>query len=57
MALAAFTITGFANVVNALTGGLGGPALAGFFALTPWIILAWISLGRNHLGKNNSTSS
>ena len=43
LALAAFTVTGYANVVNALTGDLGGPALAGFFALTPWILLAWIS--------------
>jgi putative membrane protein len=48
LALAAFAITGYANVINALTGGLGGPALAGFFALTPWIILVWISIGRNN---------
>ncbi len=45
LAIAAFMITGYANVINALTGGLGGPALAGFFALTPWILLAWISIG------------
>ncbi len=57
LALTAFTITGYANVVNALTGGLGGPALAGFFALTPWIILAWISLGRNRPCKGDATSS
>jgi len=47
MAIVAFMITGYGNIINALTGNLGGPALAGFFALTPWILLAWISIGRN----------
>jgi putative membrane protein len=47
MALSIYVITGYANVINALTSGLGGPAISGFFALTPWIILVWISIGKN----------
>jgi uncharacterized membrane protein len=42
LALVAFMITGYGNTLSALIGGLGGPALAGFFALTPWIVLAWL---------------
>jgi len=53
LAIAAFMITGYANVINALTIGLGGPALAGFFALTPWVLLAWISISKNSMGKAN----
>jgi putative membrane protein len=51
LAIAAFMITGYGNIINALTGGLAGPALAGFFALTPWALLAWISTGRNNTQK------
>jgi uncharacterized membrane protein len=43
LALVAFMITGYGNTLSALIGGLGGPALAGFFALTPWIVLAWLN--------------
>jgi putative membrane protein len=47
LAIIAFMITGYGNVIAALTVDLGGPALAGFFALTPWVILAWINISRN----------
>jgi uncharacterized membrane protein len=47
LALIAFMITGFGNVILALTGGGGGPGLAGFFALAPWVIMAWISMGKD----------
>ena len=46
-ALALYMITGCSNVIVALTGGLGGlggPALAGFFAMTPWVIWAWVRM-------------
>lgn len=46
LALVAFMITGYANVITALTGRLGGPALAGFFALTPWVIIVWVNMSR-----------
>jgi uncharacterized membrane protein len=44
LALIAYMITGYGNIINASTGGLGGPALAGFFALTPWVVLAWFRM-------------
>jgi uncharacterized membrane protein len=53
LAIIAFMITGYGNVIAALTSGLGGPALAGFFALTPWVILAWINISRNAMCKAN----
>jgi len=53
MVIVAFMITGYGNIINALTGGLGGPALAGFFALTPWVLLAWMRVGSNSLRKAN----
>lgn len=45
-ALIVFMITGYGNVIMAMTGPLAGPGLAGFFALTPWVIMAWIMMGR-----------
>lgn len=47
--LVAYMITGYSNVIIALTGGLGGPALAGFFALTPWVVWAWVSMGEDRV--------
>jgi uncharacterized membrane protein len=54
LALIAFMITGFGNVILALTGGLPGPGLAGLFALSPWVILAWISMGKSRTGAAGS---
>jgi len=51
LAIIAFMITGYGNVISAMTGNLGGPALAGFFALTPWVILAWIRLTKDNAGQ------
>jgi len=51
LAIAAFMITSYGNVINALTGGLSGTALAGFFALTPWVLLAWMSTRKNSKRK------
>ena len=45
LAIIAFMITGYGDIIAALTSNLAGPALAGFFALTPWVVLAWISTG------------
>ena len=46
LALVAFMITGYGNVISALSSNLAGPALAGFFALTPWVLLTWIRTGK-----------
>jgi uncharacterized membrane protein len=53
LAMAAFMITGYGNVINALIIGLSGPALAGFLALTPWVLLALISTSRNNKREVN----
>lgn len=47
LALIAFIITGYGNTINALTTGLAGPALAGIFALTPWVVLTWFRMSGN----------
>lgn len=51
LAIIVFMITGYGNVINALTINLAGPALAGFFALTPWVLLAWIRISKNNTHK------
>jgi putative membrane protein len=53
-ALIAFMITGFGNVFLALFAGLPGPGLAGVFSLTPWVIVAWISMGKSRMGTADS---
>jgi len=36
-------LTTFAShIVAALLGGLSGPALVGFFAMTPWVVMGWV---------------
>ena len=40
LAFIAYATMGYANVFVALTTGLGDAALAGFFAMTPWLITA-----------------
>ncbi len=39
LAVFSYAITSLGNVVTALLMGLGGPALAGFFAVTPWVLV------------------
>lgn len=51
LAIAAFMITGYGNVISALTVNLAGPALAGFFALTPWVLLTWLRISNNSRRK------
>ena len=42
LALISYAITGSANIYVALRSGLGGAGLAGFFAMLPWVMMAWI---------------
>jgi uncharacterized membrane protein len=51
LAIIAFIITGYGNIISALTINLAGPALAGFFALTPWVLLTWMSISKNNTRK------
>jgi putative membrane protein len=41
LAIASYAITGLSSVIVNLNSGLGGPALAGLFAMLPWIVLGW----------------
>ena len=44
LAVISYITTALGNTLTALLVGLGGPALAGFFAMSPWIIVAWPKL-------------
>ena len=39
LAVISYAITGLGNVIAALLIGLDGPALAGLFAIAPWVLL------------------
>jgi len=39
-----YVITALGNISGALITGLGGPALAGFFAIVPWMIFGWLRM-------------
>lgn len=44
LAILLFVTTSLGNIVGALLGGLGGAALAGFFAIFPWMLIGWIRM-------------
>ncbi|MEK6752182.1 MAG: carotenoid biosynthesis protein [Chloroflexota bacterium] len=48
-AILLFIITSLGNIVGALFGGLGGAALAGIFAIFPWMMFGWIQMSKNKL--------
>ena len=39
-----FCITALGSILGALSGGLGGAALAGIFAVSPWMIFGWMKM-------------
>jgi putative membrane protein len=41
-AIGCYAITGFGSVLGALLAGLNGPAIAGFFAMLPWVLVSRI---------------
>ncbi|NOY98210.1 MAG: carotenoid biosynthesis protein [Chloroflexi bacterium] len=41
-----YIVTGLSSVIAALIGGLGGPALAGFFAMIPWMVMGWMKTAK-----------
>ena len=45
LAVISYTLTGLAEISSTLVLDLGGPALAGFFAMSPWALLAWMKMG------------
>ena len=41
LAVISYAVTGLSSILVDLQSGLGGPALAGLFAMLPWVVLAW----------------
>ncbi len=52
LVLFSYALTGLTDVLVALLGGMGGPALAGIFAMTPWVVMGWWRTDRS--GSNDS---
>jgi putative membrane protein len=44
LAILLFVITSLGSISAALIGGLGGAALAGFFAIFPWMLFGWMRM-------------
>ena len=44
MTIILFSITALGSILGALSGGLGGAALAGIFAVSPWMIFGWLKM-------------
>jgi uncharacterized membrane protein len=47
LAVIAYALTGLGEIGAAFVLGLGGPALAGFFAMLPWVILGWLRMSES----------
>lgn len=43
LAVLAYIVIGLGNTLVALLTGMGGPALAGFFAMIPWALMGWLA--------------
>lgn len=43
LAILVYLATGLGNLLQGYFIGLGGAALAGFFAIIPWIITGWLA--------------
>jgi uncharacterized membrane protein len=41
LAILSYAITGLSTVLVVLQAGMGGPALAGLFAMLPWVLWGW----------------
>jgi uncharacterized membrane protein len=43
LAILSYAVTALGNICAALLTGLDGPALAGIFAMTPWLVMGWLA--------------
>jgi uncharacterized membrane protein len=41
LAIASYLIVGLSNIIFVIEVGMGGPGLAGLFAMLPWVLLSW----------------
>lgn len=44
LAVVLFVVTASGSIAGALLGGLGGAALAGVFAVFPWVVFGWLKM-------------
>ena len=44
MVVISYSLTGIGHAIAANSIGLPGPALAGLFAMLPWMILGWLKM-------------
>ena len=44
LAVVSYALTGLGEISGAYFIGQGGPALAGFFAMAPWVIAGWLRM-------------
>jgi putative membrane protein len=44
LALTLYTLTAIGQILTGLTTGLAGPALAGIFAMLPWVLMGWMKM-------------
>jgi uncharacterized membrane protein len=53
MLLFSYAMTGIGQIIAALSTGLAGPALAGIFAMLPWIVMGWIKMNEGSIRVNS----
>jgi putative membrane protein len=41
LAIASYLLIGLSNTIFLIEVGMGGPGLAGLFAMLPWVLLSW----------------
>ena len=41
LAVASYLVIGLSNIIFTIEVGMGGPGLAGLFAMLPWVLLSW----------------
>lgn len=44
LVIGSYVVTGLGNIGVSLLTGLSGPALAGIFAMTPWVLMGWLAM-------------
>ena len=51
MVVTSYSLTGIGEVIAANSIGLPGPALAGLFAMLPWMITGWLKMSEEPAGS------
>jgi putative membrane protein len=55
LVLVSYALIGLTEIISALVLGLGGPALAGFFAMLPWVLWGWTAMRQQAIGQVSVT--